>query len=77
VRCQKALALARTLAHPYGIAFATNVSGFLAVHLRDVEGAKVAAAETMAVASEHGYRYFLLLGQFRPGLGTRAQRRRR
>jgi class 3 adenylate cyclase len=63
-RCQEALALARRLRHPYGIAFSANVAAFLGINLRDVESARVAAAETVALASDKGYRYFMLLGAF-------------
>ena len=66
-RCQEAQALARRLRHPYGIAFAANVAGFLSIYLRDVPDARAAAAETLALASEKGYRYFILLGTFVQG----------
>jgi len=66
-RCQEALALARRLRHPYGIAFAATVDAFLSIYLRDALGARAAAAETVAVASEKGYRYFILLGTFVDG----------
>jgi class 3 adenylate cyclase/tetratricopeptide (TPR) repeat protein len=63
-RSQEALLLARRLGHPYGIAFAANVAGFLGIYLRDIESARAAAAETIALASDKGYRYFMLLGNF-------------
>ncbi len=63
-RCREALALARRLRHPYGIAFAANASAFLGIHLQDVAGARAAAAETAAIAADKGYRYFELLGAF-------------
>jgi len=66
-RCDEALALARRLAHPYGIVFAANVGGFLGLYLRDVEGARAAGAETLGLASDKGYRYFILLGTFVQG----------
>jgi predicted ATPase len=67
IRCREALALARRLRHPYGIAFAANVDGFLSIYLRDAPEARVAAAETVALAAEKGYRYFILLGTFVDG----------
>ena len=63
-RCDEALALARRLAHPYGIVFAANVGGFLGLYLRDVERTSAAGAETLGLASDKGYRYFILLGTF-------------
>jgi class 3 adenylate cyclase/tetratricopeptide (TPR) repeat protein len=63
-RCDAALGLARWLGHPYGIAFAANVVGFLGIYFRDVEHARVAAEETIAFASDKGYRYLILLGNF-------------
>ena len=66
-RCEEALALARRLAHPYGIAFAANILAFLGLYADVVETARAAATEMRAIAVDKGYRYFMGLSEFMLG----------
>jgi class 3 adenylate cyclase/tetratricopeptide (TPR) repeat protein len=63
-RCEEALTLAHRLSHPYGVAFAADAGAFLGVYSGDVERANAGAAETMSLAIDKGYRYFVLLSDF-------------
>ena len=63
-RCEQALALARRLSHPYGVVFALNAATYLAMYLRDGDRVKAAVGECLAIATEKGYRYFLVMGGF-------------
>jgi predicted ATPase len=59
-RSREALALAQELDHPYSLADAQSTGGTM-VHLfrRDLPAAQALAEASMALASEHEFRYFL------------------
>jgi predicted ATPase len=59
-RSQKALALAREVDHPYSLA-QTQSTGATMVHLyrRDHQAAQALAEESVTLASEHDFRFFL------------------
>jgi predicted ATPase len=58
-RSREALALAQELDHPYSLADAQSTGGAM-VHLfrRDLQAAHALAEASLALASEHGFRYF-------------------
>jgi tetratricopeptide (TPR) repeat protein len=59
-----AIAFARKASHPYGLAFALVLGSFAAMCLRDVGRAKTLADQGLAIATDKGYRYLMLLGGF-------------
>lgn len=63
-RMDEAIALARRQAHPYGLAFALVVGGYLAMFRRDPARATALSSEGLAIAMDKGYSYHMVMGGF-------------
>jgi len=55
---EKALSLARELAHPFSLTFALAFAAYLHQHLRDVEATRALADETVAISREQGFPFW-------------------
>src|SRR5262249_3533968 len=61
-KSREAIALARTLGHPFTTAYALTLAGVMCQFCEDVEEAAALAASASALSSEHGITYFMAWG---------------
>ena len=67
VRMQEALALARSLDHPFTLAHACRFAAAFHLSRNEHEAAREQVDATLALSTEHGFRLFLAVGKFHQG----------
>ncbi len=66
-RMEQALALARSIAHPFTLAHASRFATAFHLSRRETPAAQVHHDATFALSTEHGFRLFLEVGKFHRG----------
>ena len=61
-KSREAIALARTLGHPFTTAYALTLAGVMCQFCEDADEAQALAASASALSSEHGITYFMAWG---------------
>ena len=75
-RMREALALARSLGHPFSVVYACHFAASFHLYRREREAVQELEDESLAYATEHGFRLFPLMGAIHHGWVLSEQARR-